>query len=406
MEDSSIYILIAIPFFFAMMGIEWLIARIHKKKVYELKDTVTNLSIGIGNQAIGLFFKVLMIGAYVGVYENFAFMHIENPLIGFLVATVLFDFIFYWAHRWGHEVNIFWGAHIVHHQSEHYNLSVALRQSWFHNLLSFWMFLPIPLFGIDPIVFLGANAFNTLYQFWIHTELIGKLGPLEWIFNTPSAHRVHHSTNPQYLDKNYGGLFIIWDRIFGTYQEEIEAPVYGITTPLKSWNPIWANVHFYVEIWEAWKQKSLGMKLKILFWEGPSQLGKWLTIKAATQLEKAQQLRLNTQVYIVLQFSILMLGTVAFMAFFDELSMGYRLGFLSLMIWTMWSISALLEKKKWVNWTEIPRLLIICSYLNVMYYLQFVNWFNVFLIASASATVLILIWWIWHWKTESQTKVA
>jgi hypothetical protein len=147
------------------------------------------------------------------------------------------------------------------------------------------------------------------------------------------------------------------------------------------------------------------MKLKILFWEGPSQLGKWLTIKASTQLEKAQQLRKNTQVYIVLQFSLLMLGTVAFMAFFDELSLGYRLGFLSLMIWTMWSISALLEKKKWVNWTEIPRLLIICSYLNMMYYLQFINWFNVFLIASASATVLILIWWIWHWKTESQTKI-
>jgi len=185
MKDSSIYILLAIPFFFALMGVEWLWASYQKKKVYDLNDTVTNLSIGIGNQVFGLFMKVILIGAYIGVYENFAFFHIENPFFAFVIGTILYDFIFYWAHRWGHEINFFWGAHIVHHQSEHYNLSVALRQSWFHNLLSFWMFLPIPLIGIDPLVFVGVNAFNLLYQFWIHTELVGKLGPLEWFLNTP-----------------------------------------------------------------------------------------------------------------------------------------------------------------------------------------------------------------------------
>lgn len=406
MKDSSIYILIAIPFFFALIGLEWLIARYYNKKVYGLNDTVTNLSIGVGNQVIGLFLKLILIGAYIAIYENFAVFHFENSFVAFLVGTVLFDFIFYWAHRWGHEINFFWGAHIVHHQSEHYNLSVALRQSWFHNLLSFWMFLPIPLLGIDPVVFLGVNAFSTLYQFWIHTELIGKLGPIEWIFNTPSAHRVHHSTNPQYLDKNYGGLFIIWDRLFGTYQEEVEAPVYGITTPLKSWNPIWANFHFYLDVFKVGKQKSIGMKLKILFWDGPSQLGKWLDVKLENQIIKVQTLRTNTKIYIISQFVLLLCGAIVYMAFFAEISVVYRLGFLALILFTMWSISALFEKKRWVNWTEVPRLLLICSLLNVMYYLQFVNWFNVCLVATASATILSIIWWIWHWKSESQTQVG
>ncbi len=407
MKDSSFYILFAIPFFFALMGFEALIGYFRKKKaLYEMKDTLTNLTIGAGNQVIGLFFKVLLIGAYVAIYENYALFHIENPFVAFLIGTILYDFIFYWAHRWGHEINFFWGAHIVHHQSEHYNLSVALRQSWFHNLLSFWMFLPIPLFGIDPMVFIAVNAFNLLYQFGIHTELVGKLGPLEWVFNTPSAHRVHHSTNTQYLDKNYGGVFIIWDRIFGTYQEEIETPVYGITTPLKSWNPIWANFHFYKDILEAWKNQNLKTKLRILFWEGPSELGKWMTNKIQIQLEKMEDLRLNTKIYIIVQFVLLLFGVVTFMAFFDELSLTYRFGYLALIIWTIWSISALLEKSKWVNWSEIPRLLIICCLLNIMYYLQFINWFNVFLLASGSSTLLILIWWIWHWKSESETITA
>jgi len=402
MKDSSIYILLAIPFFFALMGIEWLWASYQKKKVYDLNDTVTNLSIGVGNQVFGLFMKVILIGAYIGVYENFAFFHIENPFFAFVIGTILYDFIFYWAHRWGHEINFFWGAHIVHHQSEHYNLSVALRQSWFHNLLSFWMFLPIPLIGIDPLVFVGVNAFNLLYQFWIHTELVGKLGPLEWFLNTPSAHRVHHSTNPQYLDKNYGGVFIIWDRMFGTYQEEIETPVYGITTPFRSSNPIWANFHFYQEVFQAWKNKTFATKIRILFWDGPSELGKWLNEKIEVNFQKVQKLKLNTKIYVVVQFVLLFLGAVAFMANFDILTEPYKWAFLAIILWTMWSISALLERKNWVNWTEIPRLLTICTLLNVMYYLQFVNWFNLFLIASASATFLILVWWIWHWRNENE----
>ncbi len=404
MEDSSIYILFAIPFFLILMGIEWLFARYQRKKIYDLNDTVTNLSIGIGNQVIGLFMKVILIGSYIGVYENFALFQIENPIISFIIGTILYDFIFYWAHRWGHEINFFWGAHIVHHQSENYNLSVALRQSWFHNLLSFWMFLPIPLFGIDPLVFIGVNAFNLLYQFWIHTELIGKLGPLEWIFNTPSAHRVHHSTNLKYLDKNYGGVFIIWDRIFGTYQEEIETPVYGITTPFKSLNPIWANFHFYKEIFRALKNKSLFTKLKIIFWEGPSDVGKWLNNKVDNNFQKIKKLKLNTKFYVIFQFILLLLGVVVFMAYFESLTFSYRLIFLLLIIWTMWSISAMLELKKWVNWSEIPRLLSICTLMNILYYLQFINWFYIFLIASASATFLILVWWIWHLKNEINTQ--
>jgi alkylglycerol monooxygenase len=157
------------------------------------------------------------------------------------------DFVYYWWHRLSHRVNLLWAVHVVHHQSEDYNLAVALRQAVL-SVWTIWPFhLPLALLGIPPVTFLVVDSLSTLYQFWIHTELVGKLGFFERVFNTPAQHRVHHATNPRYLDKNYAATLCIWDRLFGTFEEEREQPVYGLVKPLHSFDPMWAQVqHFLV----------------------------------------------------------------------------------------------------------------------------------------------------------------
>jgi len=165
-----------------------------------------------------------------------------------VALILLVDLAYYFFHRASHRVNLLWAGHVVHHQSEEYNLSVALRQNWFEKVLEWPFYLPLAILGFPPLMFLAVSTANTLYQFWIHTRTVGSLGILEGILNTPSAHRVHHGINPKYIDRNYGGMFAFWDRLFGTWQREEQEPVYGTVKPLNSFNPLWANVHYFVEI--------------------------------------------------------------------------------------------------------------------------------------------------------------
>jgi hypothetical protein len=178
----------------------------------------------------------------------------------------MFDFCDYWLHRVGHESAVFWAAHAVHHQSQHFNLSTALRQESTVAFLGWPFYLPMALAGVPPAQFALAGLIVLLYQFWIHTEHIGKLGWFDRVFSSPSNHRVHHAVNDQYLDKNYGGMLIIWDRLFGTFIEEDEAPVYGTRTPLNSWNPLWAVASGYVPLWQLARRAPRWQdKLKVWF---------------------------------------------------------------------------------------------------------------------------------------------
>ncbi|MBL4587645.1 MAG: sterol desaturase family protein, partial [Flavobacteriales bacterium] len=215
---------------------------------------LTNISLGVGSQIVGLLMKTVLGFGYYFLYKNYSVLNIENTVLTTFFLFLGVDFFYYWFHRASHEINFLWAAHIVHHQSEDYNLSVALRQSWIQGWFSWVFYLPLAVIGFEPTLFFTIAAFNTLYQFWIHTTTIKSLGPLEWIFNTPSHHRVHHGTNPKYIDRNHAGSLIIWDRMFGTFIKEAEAPTYGITTPLNSWNPVWANVHYWKDLWRISKQ--------------------------------------------------------------------------------------------------------------------------------------------------------
>lgn len=399
------YILIAIPFFFALIGLELLVGYIQHKKLYRFNDAITNLNIGIGNQAFSLVFKFLIFGIYVEVQKNWSLFHIEPSIGSFFACILVFDFIFYWAHRWGHEINFFWGAHVVHHSSEEYNLSVALRQPWFHNLIAFFLFLPIPILGFDPMTFLLAGSLHTLYQFWIHTKVIGKMWkPIEWIFNTPSHHRVHHGVDPKYIDKNHGGVLIIWDRLFGTFHEEQEEPNYGITTQLNSWNPTWANIHYYTDMARlASKMTSWKDRFKLIFarpgWR-PDYLG-GMIYPQEVDSEKRKLYDTNTtlglNLYVLVQFLFISLGLVAYMTYFDSLGGSFQVLFLSVIVISTMICGAIFDNKKWVIAAEYARLVLVIGALNVLYYSLYIDWFMVMLVASLIGFTLFVIWFTISW---------
>jgi sterol desaturase/sphingolipid hydroxylase (fatty acid hydroxylase superfamily) len=239
-------IALAIPFFFLLMGVELYVARRRGLKLYRFTDAVVDLSCGMTQQILLVFSVAVLAGGYNWLYQH-RFFTIPT-WAAWIVAFFAVDFVYYWWHRLSHEVNVLWAVHVVHHQSEDYNLAVALRQA----VLSVWtiwpLHLPLALIGVPPVVYVVMDSFSTLYQFWIHTELVGKLGWFELLFNTPAQHRVHHAINPRYLDKNYAATLCIWDRLFGTFEEEKEQPVYGLVKPLASFDPIRAQVHHFAAL--------------------------------------------------------------------------------------------------------------------------------------------------------------
>lgn len=242
-------IALAIPLFFILIGVELIWARKRRVAVYRFTDAITDLSCGITSQIILVFYAATLLAIYAWVFGRARLVSWPRPWMAWVFAFVGVDFFYYWWHRMSHEVNVLWAAHVVHHQSEDYNLAVALRQSVLTSWSSLPFYLPLAVLGVEPVVFATIHAFSTLYQFWIHTELVGKVrGPLDWVLNLPSHHRVHHAINEPYLDKNYGATLIVWDRLFGTYAEEIEQPLFGITKALATFDPMWAQIHYWFDM--------------------------------------------------------------------------------------------------------------------------------------------------------------
>lgn len=244
-------ILYAIPFFFLTMVAEWRVLRDRqaslRAKGYTLKDTLASLSMGVGYLVFNAIVTLATIPIYVWL-SQFALWDLSGLWWMWPALILAEDFCYYWYHRFGHEVRFFWASHVNHHSSRFYNLSTALRQSWTTPLTGWIFWVPLVLVGFPVELILLQKALNLLYQYWIHTESVGRLGPLEWVLNTPSHHRVHHGRNLRYLDKNYGGIFIIWDRIFGTFQEEDEPVEYGLVHNLETYNPITIAFHEWVAI--------------------------------------------------------------------------------------------------------------------------------------------------------------
>jgi sterol desaturase/sphingolipid hydroxylase (fatty acid hydroxylase superfamily) len=241
-------VLYSIPAFLLLIAVELLWTRRHPEaRGYERKDTAASLAMGLGNVAISALAALPRIPVFAWLYQHrLADLGASPWSWGVLLFAE--DLCYYWFHRLHHEVRILWAAHVSHHSSRYYNLSTALRQPWLTPFTGPLFWAPLPLLGFSPAMVLTAQAWSLLYQFWIHTEAVGTLGPLEWALNTPSHHRVHHGKDPQYLDKNHGGIFIIWDRLFGTFALERERVTFGLTTDIHTFHPVKIAAHELVAI--------------------------------------------------------------------------------------------------------------------------------------------------------------
>jgi len=358
------YIQLAIPAFFLLIGIELVLARVLERDSYRLNDSVGDLACGVLQQLGGVFLKTALFAGYAALYSGYRQLEIPMDAAWAWVACFVgHDFLYYWFHRFSHEVNAGWAAHVVHHQSEEYNLAVALRQGAFQPAVSWVFYLPLALFGFPPAMFLAVSAFDTLYQFWIHTRLIGRLGPLEWVLNTPSHHRVHHARNPRYVDRNHGGTLIVWDRLFGTFAQERDEPVYGITRPLASFNPLWANLHYWAEMWDVarrtrrpldrlrvlwmrpgWRPPDLGGPLR------PTEVDRTSYVKFDVPLERSAKL------YVLGQFVVLLLATTLYLRQSDALTTEARIAGAALVVWSLSSLGGLLDRRPWAVPLEAARL--------------------------------------------------
>lgn len=358
-------VVLSIPVFLLLIGAEVIYDRIKNRHLYRLNDAVTNISCGIVEQTTGLFAKVFTVAAYHFVFTRFAVFEIPDQWIWWLIAFVGVDFLYYWAHRLSHQVNFMWLGHVVHHQSEDYNLSVALRQSTFQKMFTFYFYFPLAILGFPTEWFLLIAAYNLLYQFWIHTEVISKLGPFEYIFNTPSHHRVHHGRNPKYIDKNHGGTLIIWDRLFGTFQKEEESPTYGITRPAESFNAVYANIKPFRELWREMKLLP-GLKNKLLlalkppgWW--PENMGgfrKPPPVVRSTYVKYDVKLSEKEGYYLFFQYLVILGGTAWFLFNAANLDLKLQLILAVAVIYSVMSLGLMFEKRAYAMGIEMLRLVI------------------------------------------------
>ncbi|MFM8448824.1 MAG: sterol desaturase family protein [Haliscomenobacter sp.] len=412
-------VVLAIPMYFTLMAVELIAEGITKKHTYRINDAVTNISTGVLQQLAATFLQLLRIGFYILVYERLAPWHLPANWISFALLFVLWDLCYYWDHRLQHRISLFWGAHSVHHQSEEYNLSVALRQSSTSVIWGFPLYLPLALLGFDPTQFAIVGGLNLLYQFWIHTEHIHRMPAwFEWIFNTPSHHRVHHARDPKYLDKNYGGVFIVFDRWFGSFQAEEEKPHYGVTKPLNSWNPVYANFAHYLDLAGYVRQaRSMGDALRILFYP-PGWLPDYLGGFQEPPPVDDRTLRkydvhpafLRVQLYILSQFVAALLVNSYY--FFNAAHFsGYaKIGAAAWIVFTTLMFGWLFEKRgRWIGMLEWLRLFVLPIGLMGLQEggMSMPGWMIPLAWSFAGLSLLIFLWWIWPVRRmQSQGEVG
>ena len=258
---------LAIPAFILLMVVEAAAGAVMQREIYDVKDAAASITMGLGSLAADLLAKVVQF-AVLTYLHRLAIFHIGSEWWAWVLLFFGDEFSYYWFHRTSHECRLFWASHVVHHSSERYNLSTALRQTWTGSFMSFVFWLWLPVVGFRPVMIMAMKAVSLLYQFWIHTELVRSLGPLEALFNTPSHHRVHHGSNPRYIDRNHGGTLIIWDKLFGTFEPENPAdPVrFGLTKNIETYNPVHIAFHEWVDMFrDASSAPGWNNKLRYIF---------------------------------------------------------------------------------------------------------------------------------------------
>ncbi|SET89515.1 lysoplasmalogenase family protein [Variovorax sp. OV084] len=362
-------IVLATPVFFLLIAIEFAVGRMRARRgtghdTYRLADAVNSIGLGMLSQISAVLTGLLRIGIYTAVYSAVALFPQEaardfwTTWYGWLLALVFYDFCYYWLHRMGHESAILWAAHVVHHQSQHYNLSTALRQTSSGALLGWVFYLPMAVAGVPPLVFGVVALVDLLYQFWVHTEQVGKLGWFDRWFCSPSNHRVHHAVNDKYLDRNYGGILIVWDRMFGSFREEDERCVYGTRGELRSWDPLWANAEVYWALAkDSWHARSWADKLRVWFkppgWRPADVAARFpkpaFDISTVTRYEPV--VSRAVQWFAGVQFMLMLAGAIFFLWFSDTMPLPQAAVWLAALTASLWAIGGVLQGR--LSMTEV-----------------------------------------------------
>ncbi len=344
-------IVLATPVFLALIALEYVVGRARGRDTYRLADAMSSVGLGIMSQLTGLFVTLLTVGIYTAVFERLAIWRLPADSIAVWIgALIAYDFLYYWHHRAGHRIALFWASHAVHHQSEDYNLSTALRQTSGGWVAGWIFYLPMALAGVPPLVFAVVALIDLLYQYWVHTQQIGRLGWFDRWFCAPSNHRVHHAVNDRYLDRNYGGILIVWDRMFGTFAEEddTEPCVYGTRSPLRSWNPVWANLQVYWELAkDSWRAASWADKLRVWLkppgWRPSDVAARWP--KPAFDIAAVERydppLSRGAAAAATLLFIVLLAGTAALLWNAHRIERGALLAGAVTIVAGLWAVGAL-----------------------------------------------------------------
>jgi sterol desaturase/sphingolipid hydroxylase (fatty acid hydroxylase superfamily) len=388
-----------IPAFFLFLGLEyWIAVRKGKGNLFTYATSFSSISIGIAERLLNLLITGGFYSLYYFIYEHYALFKIPNQWWVWVVLLLATDLIWYWYHRFGHEVNVFWGAHIVHHQSEEFNYTVSARITTLQAIVRnvFWCILPV--LGFQPAMVLFILVVHGTYSFFTHTQLIGKLGWLEKFFITPSHHRVHHASNEKYLNKNYGDIFVFWDKLFGTFQKEEEQPVYGLTHPLKSNSFLWQHFHYYAELVEACRRSgSLWKSIRIIVGR-PESLDQNIRHDLETKLlpgKKIFKVHFRFKVYLNLQLVACLAGLFFFTLAFNELNAVEKTFNIALILITLVNCGALLEQQRWIYFLEVSRVLVLCSV--VSYWQHSFGFFAVSLILTLIIATLDSVEKLYFW---------
>ena len=352
------------PLALLLMALEYWISQKTNKQTYRFGSTISNLSVGIAERLLDMVLHGSFYFVFNYVYDHFALFRIPNTWYVWVTLVFLTDFIWYWYHRVGHEVNLFWAFHIVHHQSEEYNFSVAARitnlQSLVRNL--FWCVLP--LLGISPVMTSIVLIIHGTYSFFTHTQLVKKLGWLEHVFITPSLHGVHHASNPEYLDKNYGDIFVFWDKLFGTFRKEEGKPTFGLTTPLKSYSFLWQHFHYLAEVlYRVSLSKGCWEKVCVLVGKPNVMQGNEREIlERKLFLKRKNKLRFsgnNYKKYVLAQTCSVFVVSFLLILFSESLAALSLLLGIFFTILTLINCGALLEQRRWIVLVEYLRLFVV-----------------------------------------------
>jgi sterol desaturase/sphingolipid hydroxylase (fatty acid hydroxylase superfamily) len=349
-------IVLATPVFLALIAVEFVFGLRRQRNTYRLNDALSSIGLGVMSQLVGVFTALITVGIYGATFTHLSLWQLPaDAWWVWLVGLLFYDLCYYWHHRLGHTCALFWAAHVVHHQSEDYNLSTALRQTSGGWLFGWVFYLPMAVLGFPPLVFAVVALIDLLYQYWVHTQHIGRLGWFDRWFCAPSNHRVHHAVNQRYLDRNYGGILILWDRLFGSFQPELasEPCVYGTRGPLRSWNPVWANLQVYADLArDSWRAASWADKLRVWFahpgWRPAAVAARWP--KPAFHIETMQRydppMPRAAAVAASLLFMLLLGATALFLWNAHRLSLPLQAGSAAAIVAGLWLVGWLSERHR------------------------------------------------------------